>query len=63
MILFSQPPDSFDLSKFRQFWAPENYERNSGDFGGDNWSLMSAVLTANSAQLMITASYYFYNSV
>jgi hypothetical protein len=60
LVSFGSADDTF---QFRQFWDPESVERNSNDFGGQAFSLMGGVLAANSAQLIITVSYYFYNSV
>jgi hypothetical protein len=51
------------IFQFNQLWDLESVSRTYQDFSSSGWSPMSAVLTANSAQLFPTVSYYFYDSV
>jgi len=53
---------SLNLSQFQQFWDPETAERNSDDYGTTEGSMLKLVMLANTPQLIITITYYFYNN-
>lgn len=57
------PPGKVGRKQFRQFWDHDNATRSSLIPFLGNWPLLGGVLTANSAQLLVTFSYYFYNNV
>lgn len=51
------------LDMFKGLWNSDNNVKNFGTYVSSNYSELEGVVIANSAQLIVTVAYYFFNRV